>query len=50
MTALLTLRAQIESRFPSALATYRRPEGRTILTGIPQGDAVTGGVPRRAVA
>jgi recA bacterial DNA recombination protein len=40
-----SLRTQIETRFPSAFATYRRPELRTILTGIPQIDNLTGGVP-----
>ncbi|MBS1852819.1 MAG: hypothetical protein JST79_18090 [Acidobacteria bacterium] len=49
MTSLLALRAQIESRFPSVFATYRRPEGRTILTGIPQVDDLTGGVPMHAL-
>jgi hypothetical protein len=44
-SVFLSLRAQIETRFPSAFATYKRPERRTILTGIPQVDAMTGGVP-----
>jgi hypothetical protein len=49
MISALTLRVQIESRFPSAFATYKRPEPRTILTGIPQVDASTGGVPMHAL-
>lgn len=45
----LSLRAQIETRFPSAFAVYRRPELRRILTGIPQVDALTDGVPMHAI-
>lgn len=45
MTSAHSLRAQIETRFPSAFATYKRPALRTILTGIPEVDSLTGGVP-----
>jgi hypothetical protein len=44
-----TLRAEIESRLPSAFVCYRRPERETLLTGIPQIDQITGGVPLRAL-
>jgi recombination protein RecA len=40
-----SLRSQIEARLPSAFAVYRRPEQKTIATGIPQIDDVNGGVP-----
>jgi hypothetical protein len=43
------LRAQIETRLPAAFACYRRPEQETLLTGIPQIDGATGGVPLRAL-
>jgi len=49
MMSALSLRAQIETRLPSAFATYRRPEARMILTGIPQVDDLTGGVPMHAL-
>jgi hypothetical protein len=49
MISALSLRSHIESRFPSAFATYKRPELRTISTGIPQVDALTGGVPMHAL-
>ena len=49
MISAISLRAQIETRFPSAFAAYRRPELRTILTGIPQVDAITGGIPMHAL-
>ena len=49
MMSTLALRSQIETRFPSAFAAYRRPALRTILTGIPQVDALTGGVPMHAL-
>jgi len=49
MISTLSLRAQIETRLPSAFATYKRPELRTILTSIPQVDALTGGVPMHAL-
>ncbi|MGH9493949.1 MAG: hypothetical protein ACRD3B_03045 [Candidatus Sulfotelmatobacter sp.] len=43
------LRAQIESRLPSAFVCYRRPEHETIPTGIPQIDQLTGGIPLRSL-
>ena len=49
MMSALSLRAQIETRFPSAFATYKRPELQTILTGIPQIDDLTRGVPLHAL-
>ncbi|MGC2272492.1 MAG: hypothetical protein WA555_16925 [Candidatus Sulfotelmatobacter sp.] len=39
------LRSQIEARIPSAFALYRRPEHKTLATGIPQIDDLHGGVP-----
>lgn len=42
------LRAQIETRIPSAFAGYKRTESRAILTGIPQIDSLTGGIPINA--
>jgi hypothetical protein len=39
------LRSQVEARIPSAFATYRRPELKTILTGISPIDDLHGGVP-----
>jgi hypothetical protein len=49
MMSTLALRAEIETRIPYAFATYRRPEQRTIWTGIPEIDALTGGVPMHAL-
>jgi hypothetical protein len=46
---LSALRAQIETRIPSAFACYRRAERETLPTGIPQIDQATGGVPLRAL-
>ena len=43
------LRAQIETRMPSALALYKRPERSTIPAGIPVVDEVTGGIPKHAL-
>ncbi len=45
MISTLSVRAAIEARFPSAFARYQRQESRTILTGIDQVDALTGGIP-----
>jgi len=39
------LRSQIEARIPAAFAVYRRPERKTIPTGITQIDDLNGGVP-----
>jgi recombination protein RecA len=49
MTPALILRAQIEARIPSAFVMYKRPERLTILTGVPQVDGVTGGIPMHAL-
>jgi hypothetical protein len=43
------LRASIEAQIPSAFTVYRRPEQRTIPTGIPQIDSVTAGIPAGAL-
>jgi hypothetical protein len=40
-----SLRALIEARIPSAFASHKRLESRTILTGIPEVDSLTGGIP-----
>lgn len=45
MHSAASLRASIEAQIPSAFALYRRPEQRTISTGIPQIDSLTAGVP-----
>jgi hypothetical protein len=45
MPSSCSLRAQIEARIPSAFATHKRLESRTILTGIPEVDSLTGGIP-----
>src|SRR5215475_5380852 len=42
-SAIASLRSQVEARIPSAFAVYRRPEHRTIPTGIRQIDGLTGG-------
>jgi hypothetical protein len=49
MMPLPALRAQIETRFPSAFAANKRAEGRAIFTGIPAIDALTGGIPMHAL-
>lgn len=49
MMSASLLRAQIEARMPSAFALYKRPERRTIPTGIPAIDEMTGGVPMHAL-
>src|SRR5215510_9048603 len=49
MSSAASLRASIEAQIPSAFALYRRPEQRTILTGIPAIDSVTAGVPLSAL-
>jgi hypothetical protein len=43
------LRAQIEALIPSAFAMHKRLEPRTILTGIPEVDSLTGGIPMSAL-
>lgn len=50
MSAASSLRAQIEARIPTAFAAYKRPERRSLLTGIPQIDVVTGGMPISALS
>jgi hypothetical protein len=50
MSAASCLRAQIEARIPTAFAAYKQPERRSLLTGIPQIDFVTGGVPISALS
>ncbi len=40
-----TLRSQLETRFPLAFTSYRRPQRDTIPTGIPQLDLAVGGIP-----
>src|ERR1700692_2736044 len=45
MASCYSLRSQIEGRIPSAFATHNRPELRTILTGIPEVDSLTCGIP-----
>lgn len=43
------LRAQIESRIPSAFALHRRPQHKFIPTGIGRIDQLTGGIPLSAL-
>src|SRR5579859_7326594 len=45
MSSACLLRAQIEARIPSAFVTHKRLEYRTLSTGIPEIDSLTGGVP-----
>jgi hypothetical protein len=49
MASATALRASIEAQIPSAFAVYRRPEQKTIATGIPQIDRATGGIPSGAL-
>lgn len=49
MLSAASLRASIEAQIPAAFAVYRRPEQRTIPTGIPQIDSLTAGVPLSAL-
>src|SRR5215471_21072617 len=49
MCSVASLRASIEAQIPSAFAVYRRPEQRTISTGIRQIDSLTGGIPLSAL-
>ena len=49
MSTAAILRASIEAKIPSAFAVYRRPEQRTIATGIPYIDDLTGGIPAGAL-
>lgn len=50
MHSTAAIRASIEAQIPSAFAVYRRPEQRTIPTGIAQIDSVTAGIPVSALA
>lgn len=45
----LSLRSQIETRFPSAFVMHKRSEPRTLPTGIPEVDSLTGGIPMGAL-
>ena len=49
MSSAASLRASIEAQIPAAFTLYRRPEQRSIPTGIPQIDSVTAGVPVSAL-
>ena len=49
MQSTTALRASIEAQIPSAFAVHRRPEQRTISTGIAQIDSVTAGIPVSAL-
>lgn len=49
MASATSLRASIEAQIPSAFAVHRHTEQRSIPTGIPQIDSVTGGVPASAL-
>jgi hypothetical protein len=49
MMSASLLRAQIETRMPSAFALYKRPERNTIPAGIPVLDEATGGIPKHAL-
>ena len=49
MASAISLRASIEAQIPSAFAVSRKPEQRTIPTGVPQIDSVTGGIPASAL-
>ena len=49
MLSASSLRAQIETRFPSALAVCKRSQSRAILTGILEVDSLTGGIPTHAL-
>ena len=49
MSSAASLRASIEAQIPSAFAVYRRPEQKTIPTGIPPIDDVTAGIPVSAL-
>lgn len=46
MASLALIRAQVESRLPGSLTTYRRSEREMLLTGVPAIDRETGGIPR----
>lgn len=50
MSSAYAVRSQIESRIPSAFAVYRRPECKTISTGIHAIDQLTRGIPVSALS
>lgn len=50
MLSACSVRAQIETRIPSAFAVYKRPELKFLATGISQIDLLTGGVPVSALS
>jgi recombination protein RecA len=45
MRATLSLRSQLEARFPAAFKTYQQRKYDTISTGISEVDLATGGIP-----
>ena len=49
MISVSLVRAQIETRMPSAFALYKRPERMAIPTGISSIDELTGGIPMHAL-
>src|SRR6266851_2531816 len=49
MMSACSLRAQIETRIPSAFAKRTRPKCRAILTRILDADSLTGGIPMSAL-
>jgi hypothetical protein len=50
MLSASAVRAQIETRIPSAFAVYGRPEPRILATGIPDIDQLTRGIPLSALS
>lgn len=49
MISASSLRTQIETRIPSAFASRTHTEYRTVLTGVPDIDSLTGGIPVSAL-
>jgi hypothetical protein len=49
MISACSLRTLIEARIPSAFATHKRADAKTILTSILEVDSLTGGVPMGAL-
>jgi recombination protein RecA len=50
MLSASVVRAQVETRIPSAFAVYRQPEFKTIATGISAIDQLTRGIPVSALS
>ncbi len=50
MSSACAIRAQIETRIPSAFAVYRRPEFRNLATGISTIDELIDGIPVSALS